>query len=78
MSEASDSIIMQGTKDRCMAELQAEITRVKSENSKVNTEYKSLKFEVIKAVQGKARAYGSFIRACQSKPKQSFLHRVNG
>lgn len=55
MSEASDSIIMQGTKDRRMAELQAEITRVKSENSKANTEYESLKSEVIKAVQGKSQ-----------------------
>lgn len=55
MSGASDTIIMQGTKNRRMAELQAEVTRVKAENSKANTEYESLKSEVIKAVQGKSQ-----------------------
>ncbi len=55
MSAASDNIIVGSVQERHMAELRAEIKRVKAENSKVNTEYESLKTEVIKAVQGKSK-----------------------
>jgi len=55
MSVASDKLIVGSTQDRHMAELRAEIKRIKAENSKVNTEYESLKSEVVKAVQGKSK-----------------------
>jgi len=55
MSAASDNIIIGSAQDRHMAELRAEIKRVKAENTKANTEYESLKAEVIKAVQGKSK-----------------------
>ena len=55
MSSASDSMIIGGTQNRRMAELQAEIKRARTENSKATTEYESLKAEVIKAVQGKSK-----------------------
>lgn len=55
MAAASDSIIIGNTQDRHMAEIRAEIKRVKADNSKANTEYESLKAEVIKAVQGKSK-----------------------
>ncbi len=54
MDLVSDSTIIGATEDRHMAELKAEIKRVKAENSKVNKEYESLKAEVVKAVQGKS------------------------
>lgn len=55
MSATSDNIIVGSAQDRHMAELRAEIKRVRAENSKANTEYESLKAEVIKAVQGKSK-----------------------
>lgn len=55
MSAASDNLIVGSAQDRHMAELRGEIKRVKAENTKANTEYESLKAEVIKAVQGKSK-----------------------
>ena len=55
MSAASDNIIIGSTQERHMAELRADIKRVKAENTKVTTEYESLKAEVVKAVQGKSQ-----------------------
>lgn len=48
-------MILGGAQDRHMAELSAEIKRVKAENTKANTEYESLKAEAVKAVQGKSK-----------------------
>lgn len=55
MSIVPDNMIVGNVQDRYMAELRTEIKRVKAENSKVNTEYESLKAEVVKAVQGKSK-----------------------
>lgn len=55
MLVASDNMIVGNAQDRHMAELRAEIKRIKAENSKANTEYESLKSEVVKAVQGKSK-----------------------
>ena len=54
MDSVSDSTILGAIEDRHMAELKAEIKRVKAENSKANKEYELLKAEVVKAVQGKS------------------------
>lgn len=54
MGEASDSMIMGSVEDRQIAELRAELKRVKAENSKANKEYELLKAEVIKVVHGKS------------------------
>lgn len=55
MSAASDTMIIDATQGHHMAELRSTIKRVKTENAKVNTEYESLKAEVVKAVQGKSK-----------------------
>lgn len=55
MAAATDDIIMGSVQDRSMATLRADIKRVKAENTKANTEYESLKAEVVKAVQGKSK-----------------------
>lgn len=55
MSIVPDNMIVGNAQDRHMTELRTEIKRVKAENSKVNTEYESLKTEVVKAVQGKSK-----------------------
>ncbi len=55
MTAATDDVIMGSVQDRNMAKLRADIKRVKAENTKANTEYESLKAEVVKAVQGKSK-----------------------
>ena len=54
MSLVPDNVIVGNSHDHQMAELRTEIKRVKAENTKANTEYESLKAEVVKAVQGKS------------------------
>ena len=55
MTAATDDIIMSSVQDRNITKLRADIKRVKAENTKANTEYESLKAEVVKAVQGKSK-----------------------
>lgn len=55
MSAVPDNMIVGNAQDRHMTELRTEIKRVKGENTKANTEYESLKAEVVKAVQGKSK-----------------------
>jgi DNA invertase Pin-like site-specific DNA recombinase len=55
MAVASDDMLIESIEDRRMTELRTEIKRTKAENSKANTEYESLKAEVVKAVQGKSK-----------------------
>jgi len=55
MAGVTDDIIISGAQDRNMAKLRADIKRIKAENTKANTEYESLKAEVVKAVQGKSK-----------------------
>ena len=55
MASVTDDIIISGAQDRNMAKLRADIKRIKAENTKANTEYESLKAEVVKAVQGKSK-----------------------
>jgi DNA invertase Pin-like site-specific DNA recombinase/Skp family chaperone for outer membrane proteins len=55
MAVVPDNMIVGNAQDRHMTELRTEIKRVKAENTKANTEYESLKTEVVKAVQGKSK-----------------------
>lgn len=55
LTAADESIIIGGAAEKYRAELRVAIKRVKAENTKANTEYESLKAEVIKAVQGKSK-----------------------
>jgi hypothetical protein len=55
MNAADDNMIIGGIYDRHMTELRGDIKRIKAENTKANTEYESLKAEVVKAVQGKSQ-----------------------
>lgn len=55
MAAASDDDIINAVQDRDALKLKSEIKRVKAENTRANTEYESLKSEVVKAVQGKSK-----------------------
>ena len=55
MAAASDEDIISNAQDRDQLKLKTEIKRIKAENTRANTEYESLKAEVIKAVQGKSK-----------------------
>lgn len=55
LTAADESIMIGCAATRHREELKASIKRVKAENTKANTEYKSLKTEVVKAVQGKSK-----------------------
>ena len=46
--------VMQGACQKQMALLRGDLQRVKTENTKANKEYESLKAEVLKAVQGQS------------------------
>lgn len=54
MKGASDEVIVGSAFQRQMAILRADLQRAKTENTKANKEYESLKAEVLKAVQGKS------------------------
>lgn len=55
MSVVPDNMIVGSAQDHQMAELRSEIKRMKAESTKANTEYESLKSEIIKVVQGKSK-----------------------
>lgn len=55
MAAVSDDIIIRSVQDRSAMQLKADIKRAKTENTKANSEYESLKAEIVKAVQGKSK-----------------------
>lgn len=54
MKSATSDMIIGSACQKQMALLQGDLKRAKAENTKANTEYESLKAEVLKAVQGKS------------------------
>ena len=54
MRGASNDVIVGSAFQKQMALLRSELQRAKSENTKANKEYESLKAEVLKAIQGKS------------------------
>lgn len=55
MALATDEDIISTVQDKNALQLKADIKRAKSENAKANTEYESLKAEIVKAVQGRSK-----------------------
>lgn len=54
MKDASNEILINSAFQRQISCLRADLQRAKSDNTKANSEYESLKSEVLKAVQGKS------------------------
>ena len=54
MKSATSDMIVGNTCQKQMALLQGDLKRARAENTKANTDYESLKAEVLKAVQGKS------------------------
>ena len=54
MKSATSDMIVGNACQKQMALLQADLKRARTENTKANTDYESLKAEVLKAVQGKS------------------------
>ncbi len=54
MKSATSAMIVGNACQKQMALLQADLKRARTENTKANTDYESLKAEVLKAVQGKS------------------------
>ncbi len=54
MKSATSDMIVGSACQKQMAFLQGDLKRVRTENTKANTDYESLKAEVLKAVQGKS------------------------
>lgn len=52
---ATDEDIISTVQDKNALQLKADIKRAKAENAKANTEYESLKAEIVKAVQGRSK-----------------------
>lgn len=73
MATASDSEIIGDTEDRRMVELRAEVKKAKAENAKSNTEYESLKAEVVKVVQGKSKMYMEVLSKIVNKSRDKVI-----
>ena len=73
MKSATSDMIVGNACQKQMALLQADLKRARTENTKANTDYESLKAEVLKAVQGKSALPMEVLNELLEEPRQRVL-----